>query len=586
MTENNLKNKRKIGVILAVMIIALVLILGPGLAFNVLSTQGTIAYSPGTRDINVTLQIQKYTNEVVQSFSAKLSRMPVDANEAVIESLTLASVVAGTNIYVANNEEISDSVHCVTSDYPDRYFHMWSANGYSYTWGYGYSYGDLNNLGYGYSSTGYGWGYDNYGMTNGTLDCTFTFEDVNQGVYIATRVYANDALIGGAGLDKVIGLIDLSQNSTLKFVEPSTSNGILRVQLDVGGTNGTDYNLNSADEYVGMTIDPTIADNPSTATTYGSFFAFGPTDSNFADANLTMYYAGVSGVDGATNLVSRLGVYHNKNSVWSLVSAPDINTTAKTVKVGVSSFSGFKMGLIPASTSSSSSSSTTTSDLGTTTVLGTYTSPALVITPAEVSTLLEGSGLSADEIQAYVDAAALGGLSIERELVVEKIVSTDGTISYKSTFTITFKNTTGKALKELKIVEVVPKNVASNASQITSTFDYKVLLADPILEFTIPSVAVGGTSEVTYSVNKQVTQAQFDEYSSPAYKYTFASTGTDTNGTVVTPDANKPTGTTDTGKTGTTTTGTDWSLLILVVLVLVVLVAGYFLLQGKSNKKK
>ena len=62
----------------------------------------------------------------------------------------------------------------------------------------------------------------------------------------------------------------------------------------------------------------------------------------------------------------------------------------------------------------------------------------------------------------------------------------------------------------MKVVEIIPKEIASDASEISSVYNFRVILADPVIEFNIPLLMAGQTIELTYQVQENVTKEQFE----------------------------------------------------------------------------
>ena len=127
----------------------------------------------------------------------------------------------------------------------------------------------------------------------------------------------------------------------------------------------------------------------------------------------------------------------------------------------------------------------------------------------DIRELLKGTGLSEEEILGFIEAAENGDLEIVRELTVTKTVS-GGVTSYESEFVLVVKNNSQKNLREVKVVEIIPKEIASDASEISSVYNFRVILADPVIEFNIPLLMAGQTIELTYQVQENVTKEQFE----------------------------------------------------------------------------
>lgn len=217
-------------------------------------------------------------------------------------------------------------------------------------------------------------------------------------------------------------------------------------------------------------------------------------------------------------------------------------------------------------------------------------------TPSQVRTALEGADLSAGEIASYLEAAATGELKIDRNLVVNRTGS--GILTrYNSTFSIIIRNNSGHELKNIYIVENVPKNIASTASQIVvpSIYQFKVLAADPVLEFTIASLKAGESAKVTYSIDKNVSGADFNSMQPAVARFTTAETVTtpvkpannsNTNNTTV--DNNTPVAPVEDNNNADTQAPVGvglerlWGIAAIVIILLIIV--GYFAVFQKSGK--
>lgn len=75
----------------------------------------------------------------------------------------------------------------------------------------------------------------------------------------------------------------------------------------------------------------------------------------------------------------------------------------------------------------------------------------------------------------------------------------------KSRTTLTIRVT--RDMEDVVIIEVIPKTVASHIDEVTFTNlqPSRILQADPVVEFTIPSIRAGETKLIYYVVNKKLT---------------------------------------------------------------------------------
>jgi len=238
--------------------------------------------------------------------------------------------------------------------------------------------------------------------------------------------------------------------------------------------------------------------------------------------------------------------------------------------------------------SSGGSTGGTTSTVTPETVVVNYSSSTDLITSNDVREILEESDLTPDEIEEYMSAYQEGALSFERNLeVVKTTSSTTGLETYSSTFTIVIKNNSNKQIKDIRIVETIPKEIAEDASLITSPYEFRVLVSDPVIEFIIPSLDVGQETTIPYSVNNNVTEDQLIEMNGVIYKADFSEV--ETNLPIdTTNDENEPIETVYPynnnplpGPEKTSNLTFLWIILILVGIFIIV----YFVHNSKKSKR-
>jgi len=197
-------------------------------------------------------------------------------------------------------------------------------------------------------------------------------------------------------------------------------------------------------------------------------------------------------------------------------------------------------------------------------------------TAEEIAGILAEAGYSEAQIAKMTQTA--GNANITQAIKVEKITSSTGAISYKTTVTMTVKNKTGNDWENITVVVEVPKAIATDASEISSTYTMNVLKADPIIEFVVPEVKAGQSADITYSVGKEVGDSAAAEMSAPILTgYTEkaepepgpAPTPTPTPTPAPTPEA----------------AGIDLTTIGILVVILVVIVAVYMGVVRKPKKK-
>ncbi len=124
-------------------------------------------------------------------------------------------------------------------------------------------------------------------------------------------------------------------------------------------------------------------------------------------------------------------------------------------------------------------------------------------TPAveDITSTLEEAGFTTEEIATATIVAE--NTAIDQTVAVDKITTETGS-TYQTWISIKVHNTSDKKWRNVKVIAEIPKGIASNASQINSEYSMTVLKADPIIEFIIPEIQVGGTAEIRYTTDKSI----------------------------------------------------------------------------------
>jgi len=104
--------------------------------------------------------------------------------------------------------------------------------------------------------------------------------------------------------------------------------------------------------------------------------------------------------------------------------------------------------------------------------------------------------------QALSSTSSPQPVAVTKWMVIENVKENDTNIEkVTSGFVFSVKNNTAKRLYDVTLVEVVPKEVALNASEITSIYKFNILESDPVIEFIIPLVEPGESVNINYSVD-------------------------------------------------------------------------------------
>ncbi len=137
--------------------------------------------------------------------------------------------------------------------------------------------------------------------------------------------------------------------------------------------------------------------------------------------------------------------------------------------------------------------------------VGTYGAKSqYVFNEEHLEIMMKGLGFS----QAVCDEAKqmLEGSWVERSLSLKQIGS-GNEVYYKAVITIVVRNDSGET-KEVKVVEVIPKEFAETASEIAGE-NFTVIVDDPVLEW-IVSVEAGDQATIVYALKSELTAEEAD----------------------------------------------------------------------------
>ncbi|MFH1545381.1 MAG: hypothetical protein ABIE23_04845 [archaeon] len=529
MNRKNASLKKIIVLGLILLIIGVVFLSGPATAFYITATP-TLTHTPGTKDANVTVTFYKERYEAIGTITARLIYLETDGSG----SGTLSPAT-------------SYDVNCwANTDYYDygqsQYLYVLQPN-------------DLNVLAYGYvdndatltpgvdensaykfrdwsddlSLTGavttyYGYGY-NYA---GTFTCTFYFTGLNDGVFVSALPFINGLPVNTTGYDSGQAGTNVDVN-TIFAIKTIAASGVTDVNfvnasgtekayfsIPQGGTNGT-----AGSDYITIDVNIASATNPSNATLLSApRFEFGSNVSSFTiDGNgattLDLFYTGLITDSQAEN--SNFNIWRFSSGSWTkITSGRSTDTSIDRIRVTITSFSEYAMGT---DTSISGGDPPATGDGdgtgggggdgggggGTPEAKEEVLAEVTItkgMTSEELTAILTEAGASETAIEKAI--AAVGKTELTKTYTVYKTTAANGTVSYRTELSITVKNPGKTWLREVKVIEKIPKGIAAKASEINSEFDFSVLVEDPIIQFNIPELKPGETKEIMYSVPKNI----------------------------------------------------------------------------------
>ena len=139
-----------------------------------------------------------------------------------------------------------------------------------------------------------------------------------------------------------------------------------------------------------------------------------------------------------------------------------------------------------------------------------YGSSEFVYNAEQVSILLNASPLSKDLVQDAITTT--GAASPMRSLELVKVSDGD-TITFRASVVVLFtfpqQFLLDNNVESAKLIEFVPKEFASDASEISSFYGFEVTQADPTIEFNLDGNLIS-SGKVAYGLNRDLTQEEAD----------------------------------------------------------------------------
>lgn len=99
--------------------------------------------------------------------------------------------------------------------------------------------------------------------------------------------------------------------------------------------------------------------------------------------------------------------------------------------------------------------------------------------------------------------------SVDRKLILEKVQTDANSDQYIATIVITFTNLEENPVS-LQMLEVIPKELVSNASEIQANTEFDILRNDPIVRFLISDVSKGESVSINYTIYNELSKSDAD----------------------------------------------------------------------------
>ncbi|MFA6419970.1 MAG: ice-binding family protein [archaeon] len=222
-------------------------------------------------------------------------------------------------------------------------------------------------------------------------------------------------------------------------------------------------------------------------------------------------------------------------------------------------------------------------------------------TTSEITTMLNGlrdsSGVGIYTTAEIAEIVAnTSHYTFSKTIKVEEIKTIKNGVtsySYRTTFTISVKNNNNTDSENVLVVEIIPKAIAASitAAQINSALEFTVLAADPVIQFTVPTITAGQTYTLTYSVDTNNKPNTNVNLASPVIggETIVKATVTQPTDNTTTPVTNPTTQTTSpTAQVGTGLFGfgETGNLIVPVLLVglVILIIAGYVVVRNKKKQ--
>jgi len=100
--------------------------------------------------------------------------------------------------------------------------------------------------------------------------------------------------------------------------------------------------------------------------------------------------------------------------------------------------------------------------------------------------------------------------SAVRKIKVLKSADANGSEKYQLNYVVSFKNSGTAELKNIKLIEVIPKEVAASAGELLFYGDYNVLRDDPVIVWSIASIQAGEEISLNYTYRKDLSKEEID----------------------------------------------------------------------------
>jgi len=159
--------------------------------------------------------------------------------------------------------------------------------------------------------------------------------------------------------------------------------------------------------------------------------------------------------------------------------------------------------------------------------------PRVISLIAQVTTEQKRQIIAPQALSSTTSSSSPRPVTVTKHMSINNVRRNDTNVEkVMSGFVLSLTNNTTERLYDVTLVEVVPKEVALKASEITSVYTFNILESDPVIEFIIPLVEPGESVSLDYGVDGNLDGTDLNASGPPVVlflKETNLASSTDTN---------------------------------------------------------
>ncbi len=127
----------------------------------------------------------------------------------------------------------------------------------------------------------------------------------------------------------------------------------------------------------------------------------------------------------------------------------------------------------------------------------------------DIRKILEAAGASENALEKAVMAHSKAESFRKFEVIREEDESGE---RFTTIVELVVKNNSGREMRNVKVIEEIPKEALESARNIISSAQFRVIKDDPIAEFTIESIRAGEAKSIKYSIDAALTSDNINSF--------------------------------------------------------------------------